>query len=743
MSIPYHVQPNPKRPDQVRLDIRCVSEMQAEAVRRALRRRFQWVSSLMESFSREHSHFLFVTTTENAVRTAWATIETEAETAVASQPANSTVSPSGQSAIPRRTHELEELRTWQRRFRDAVRAVHDEIPRQSVATQEVSLVWVEEQIRENRVGEVEALLGQPLISPSSALRAQVALYSRTEQHEKVINLYETRREELLALPVSGLLVEQIVGAYLSYWREVRVPDALHTAQQIAQIFLPELERLRQADRVRSILRNALHPTERNEDIASAPLSEQIAAVIQIAPAEQIERLEALKEEHTQSYDLQLALGAAYAAAGDIEAAITAYASAQAPDEISRADLLYRHAALLLSAGRYTEATALLPVESTEPRLDGLRGAALYWSRRPAEAREVLERAWEAGDRSRHMLLPLARLRADLGQEDLAVQPYRLLLDAAPELLAAQDYAQIAISLYLSRPEDVSAVQIAEFCDRYVQLGGPRSQPPDQTREILQIRIDLRAAEGGTQWLAAWADWLEWLAHAGDREALNATMMELRSLTSRRAITQEQHFTLLELVEPFAGAIEGLQAALAGEYLSLATDGLHLNLRKNRPLPSYIRDLRRALHFLDRSAADMLAQEIESERQALIKRNEPVPEQIEEHEPEISLANVRLALVGGHEETRREVARELRDRYGLKEAVEVAPSSDARVDRSSVQAKIAGCNFIAVITGYMGHDLSGIVRDLQQAGALDGHVLWLPSAIRGKSGVLREILEAYT
>jgi hypothetical protein len=102
-----------------------------------------------------------------------------------------------------------------------------------------------------------------------------------------------------------------------------------------------------------------------------------------------------------------------------------------------------------------------------------------------------------------------------------------------------------------------------------------------------------------------------------------------------------------------------------------------------------------------------------------------------------LASIRLALVGGHQATRREVIRELCENYGLQNYVEVVPSSEAYISRSEVQAKISNCNLITVITGYMGHDLSQIISDLKKDGSLTGDVFFL--ACRGKSGVVREIL----
>lgn len=106
---------------------------------------------------------------------------------------------------------------------------------------------------------------------------------------------------------------------------------------------------------------------------------------------------------------------------------------------------------------------------------------------------------------------------------------------------------------------------------------------------------------------------------------------------------------------------------------------------------------------------------------------------------IDLSGLRLALVGGHPDTRREVIRELSENYRLQDYVEVAPSSEAYLSRSSVRAKIGNCDLIVVITGYMGHDLSQIVSELKRDGALNGQVLLLGRQVKAKSGVVREII----
>jgi hypothetical protein len=101
--------------------------------------------------------------------------------------------------------------------------------------------------------------------------------------------------------------------------------------------------------------------------------------------------------------------------------------------------------------------------------------------------------------------------------------------------------------------------------------------------------------------------------------------------------------------------------------------------------------------------------------------------------------VRLAIVGGHVAMRREVEQELRGQYGLKHYQEIAPSSEEHIDRERVRERLSGSDLIVVVAGYSGHDLTGLVRDLQRSGDITGHAIW--PTCRGKSGVMREILTA--
>ena len=107
---------------------------------------------------------------------------------------------------------------------------------------------------------------------------------------------------------------------------------------------------------------------------------------------------------------------------------------------------------------------------------------------------------------------------------------------------------------------------------------------------------------------------------------------------------------------------------------------------------------------------------------------------------IDLSTLHLALVGGHLKVRRQVIDELRQNYRLRDYVEIPPSSEVYISRQTIKAKVIRCNLVAVITGHIGHDATAILSALQQDGAINGELLWIETHNRGKSSILRSILQ---
>jgi chromosome segregation ATPase len=107
----------------------------------------------------------------------------------------------------------------------------------------------------------------------------------------------------------------------------------------------------------------------------------------------------------------------------------------------------------------------------------------------------------------------------------------------------------------------------------------------------------------------------------------------------------------------------------------------------------------------------------------------------------TLGNLRLALVGGHQSTRRGVIQELSQTYGLKDVVELEPFCQESTALNKVRAKLGNCDWVFVITGYLSHKETKTVSTLRERGALPGKVYLIKA--RGRSGVIREIIEHMT
>lgn len=109
--------------------------------------------------------------------------------------------------------------------------------------------------------------------------------------------------------------------------------------------------------------------------------------------------------------------------------------------------------------------------------------------------------------------------------------------------------------------------------------------------------------------------------------------------------------------------------------------------------------------------------------------------------EVDLSQLHLALVGGHDATRREVIQELTECYGLKKWVELPPFEHSSSKRSHIRSRIQRCDLIVVITGYMNHRMTDNINQLKASGALAGDVMLVNC--RGKTGVVRAILQRIT
>ncbi|MEM8810951.1 MAG: hypothetical protein AAGF01_33500 [Cyanobacteria bacterium P01_G01_bin.38] len=174
-----------------------------------------------------------------------------------------------------------------------------------------------------------------------------------------------------------------------------------------------------------------------------------------------------------------------------------------------------------------------------------------------------------------------------------------------------------------------------------------------------------------------------------------------------------------------------------------------------------RELDELIEYTDREIAQLKGQnlELEQAQEALQLRVWDLEEQIEAlleyianefvkaaegdittevDAPRVDLSELHLALVGGHDATRREVIRELTERYGLKKWVELPPFEHSSSGLVQIRPRLQRCDLIVVITGYMNHKLTDSINRLKASGALSGEVMLVNC--RGKTGVIREILK---
>jgi len=710
--------------DQVGLRLKC-NEAQAQNIHLKLRQQELRLSGLMSSNHSGYDYFLYVTGTEFQLRRVMSEISLDSNIPADQATDNTATTPS--------------FRAWQAQFRKAVKTLNKEsestYPISS--TQEIDHNRLISKIADGQTTEVEGrLLQQANLNDSSALRTLISLYSQTEQHEQIVALYKTKRSDIMALPVSEHLVKQLVSAHIQYSQQTKIPDFFDSAEQIAQDFLPELERLRQANGVRELLNQSVKTEETPPNATGVTLSEQLAQLLEIEPGERINQLESLRSKYPKATNVLLALAKSYTAINNTEDALKIYQSIpEKTEEVKKHEM-----ELLLDSRRFQAVLASIPESNEElsSALSGLRGVALYYLGQKALAREHLETAWHEGERGVQILLPLGRLWAEEGDPIQAGMVYQILQETAEDMFDLEDLALMARVSNLGGFGDISERQTVNYYEKFVTQAGVNLTKFPKAKEILSDRLELWISISEIERiLNAYGDLLDWLASVGQFEDLETELAKLRNLVAQQSINRRQQFELLEIVEPYIDAVPQLSESLANDYSTIAIAEIDSQIRQAQSEAPFFEDLKRALFNLDQ---ELLQEIVEYQQQQLAEAQElgiqiVLEEAISKQTPNLSSLN--LALVGGHEATRREVIRELQENYHLKYCAEVAPSDEAYINRNNVKTKINNCDLVAMITGYMGHDLSKIVSELHKDDALVGEVL--PLSCRGKSGVIREIL----
>lgn len=741
MTISYQINPDAGWPDQVGLRLECSGE-EARAIHRALRALFRGrmspvfdepsglftilVPAQQLDLEQQWAQVLIMAGLDRPAPTMPRVLPATAPQAIA---ASSRVASQQLSGVPG-TRGASETNDWERRFRNAIKTVL-ESERDPVVQSTVPITKVDTQNQDKELdGFLEAL---PV---SSRLRAAIARYAQRKQFEPIVALCQQRRQDVLALPTSALLVSQLLDAHQAEAARLESTDIAKAGREIALAFLPELERLRQGDMIRARIRSSDTLNQSQDNTLQETLQEQLTALIAIEPAERLSQLQQLHSRYPQAIAVCIALAAAHEMLGHIQQALNLYRS------VERTDNVLEHIMTLLLTDGQTE-QALRELEGQQigsDRLRGLQGAALAAVGRTQMAYALLKQAWDSGERLPIITLAYARVLATSGNLEHAAEPYQIALETSPDALAAEDYRAMYAIAQGAGYGLLSPAEEAVYLERYLQHAGRKLQHTADGSGLLEQRVKLYAESQSADHLdEALADWLECLAEQEDETGLEGAATMLRDFRRKDRLSGQKHFEILEGLEPLTRQGDALSDLLALEYQAIAIDELTAALRKVQPMPLYIHDLRRALHFLNRDFADQLAQIMTDELRALNERNLSVPSQLIEESTAFNLSEVKLTLVGGHVATRREVERELREHYGLLEYQEIAPSDEEHFDKAKVRERVLGRHLITVITRYTGHDLTNIVRDLQRTGDITGTIIW--PTCRGKSGVVREILKA--
>jgi tetratricopeptide (TPR) repeat protein len=714
---------------QVGLRFFAETPLQADEVHRLLCARVS-VSKLLPSKFGPRSglftHFVYVSAQRTKAEQAW--LEAVAE--YHAQPKRGTLSRS------KKTSQIS-FEAWKEQFRAHLRSLSQDNHGRTPEGSGLTVAGIKEAVEAGHSQDIETLVlaGED----SRALRLQIALLSEQQSFSQLVVLCDTRREQVLALPTSGLLAEQVVGAYLEMGKEQASIEVLQAAQQFAQAFLPELERLRQAEGLRTLLRNSAisSPTLDIESPTQGSLSEQLVVLLEMSPTERLPILERLAQRYPHVSGLRTTLAETYAALDDSGQALSQLETLAQEEKLQDAEDVRRQTApLLLSERRLEE---LLDLTKQDNTLAGWRGIALYEMNLPEEARPWLEQAWRVGERDTEVLLRLARLSGKRNDLDLAADPYRWLLECIPERLGIEDYLTIADLADNLGFGDLPPSETVKYFDRLVALASPDLDQISHAAGYLRRRVELHSEVEDNLMQIAWQDWLELLAEHKDEDSLVAALSQLQQSMAEHHLSRHQAFEILEVLEPYISTLPSLKDWLVRDYMNLAVVEVDESLRQNRNEAPFFVELLRALYVLEPTAGELIHEQrqLKLDGASAIGLQPPEPVTVPSM---IDLSNVRLGLVGGHSAVRRATLRYLQQEYRLQDPVEIPTTRESAIDRVTLREKLINCTWVAVITGYIGHDLSGMISDLFPNNTLQPKIQWLSS--RGKSGVVREILAEF-
>jgi hypothetical protein len=465
----------------------------------------------------------------------------------------------------------------------------------------------------------------------------------------------------------------------------------------------------------------------------------LGRAITLPPKDRAPALEALYKPELE-YTLPAALRLAELAerSGDVGRALALYSEvADRAAEGDRDAAREGQARALLAAARPETVVELIDADEPSPALRASLGIALLGLGDDDDALPHLQYAWQqSGSRPVRSALWLARLYWRRGQFHAAAEPYHYVLEQAPRDIDAGEYdtEDFRALAELGRcgelgdlPPERHLACIEAFCLRATA----EQRAEDDAHYMVLHGLEIARGVDQSERLAnAYRNVLDDLLQRREGAGIVALLENAASDYRRGLLDASDRYDLLDELDDHLKDYQPLlRQPLIEGFAELLSSALDAHGSRQSALPAEARDLYRSLYDLDRRNPAC-----ERYKRLLAERAKVPSVAQEEAILTPSVGGKRIALVGGHERTRQHLRERLAG-WGAR-VDEVPPPTNGRMGEREILDRIRSSDLIVLITGYMGHDMSTIVNNLETRKALSGRVLKVDC--RGASGVTREI-----
>lgn len=103
---------------------------------------------------------------------------------------------------------------------------------------------------------------------------------------------------------------------------------------------------------------------------------------------------------------------------------------------------------------------------------------------------------------------------------------------------------------------------------------------------------------------------------------------------------------------------------------------------------------------------------------------------------VDLSKIKLAIVGGYPELRREIIDYLEQTHNLNDYQLIPRISEKNTNQRQLKQQLKNTDFIFLTTSFISHSMSNMITDLEKRDALTGKVVLING--KGKSSLIREI-----